>query len=728
MKVLIRVAVACAAIVVIALGALAILLPRIVKSEAVRARIESAAYDALGRELRYRDLDVGLLPPALEVVGASVAGATPEAEALLEARQIALRVALMPLLARAVVIDSLVVEGARIRLVRTTEGLELPVPAGGGADGKEPRVAEKPSAGDPAPADEVEEGSPVAIALREVALRDASVVLEDRSVEPAVTWELRDIDVTARGESLDAPIDLDASFALGSGGSIEARGTATLAGDLDVTIELTDLALAPARPYLGESAIVEGRLGGTVSVKGPAADPDLVAIELSLSDALLTLDDITLRGPVAMRADVGTAVTLPTGRFELDASDAELRYGEVFTKPPGTRASVSGRIVSADDGTLGIEDVELAIKNLDATAKVSAGTPVRVVASTNSFDLAGWEELVPALADAPLSGNVRVQDIELVSEPLDLRGAIHLEELTASLPDLAPVTLSGTLHAEGDAVRTRGLAIVAAEQTFTLDAALLDLFGTPAYEAELAADDADVNALSTAFAASPDTLHGPLDLRGSVRGTLGERPPLETLQGDIEFGIEKGRLVGVSLLEATFDKLGALGSLGSAAVDAGRVFGGRDLQALYGDEFEIMSGKLHIADGVVHAKPFAMVYRGYGADLGGTIGLTDLSLEMEGRLKLFESTDAILARNAGAPDSYQPTVRTIPLAGVGGTLDAPEVRVARSTATDFAAAYAKDIYVGKLKKVVEDELGEGTGDLVDQGLGALEGLFGRSRR
>jgi hypothetical protein len=46
MKVLIRLAVAFAAVIVIALGALAILLPRIVKSEAVRARIETAAYGA----------------------------------------------------------------------------------------------------------------------------------------------------------------------------------------------------------------------------------------------------------------------------------------------------------------------------------------------------------------------------------------------------------------------------------------------------------------------------------------------------------------------------------------------------------------------------------------------------------------------------------------------------------------------------------------------------------
>jgi len=61
MKILIRLAVVFAAVVALGLAALAILLPRIVKSDAVRARIETAAYDALGRELRYRDLSPGLL-------------------------------------------------------------------------------------------------------------------------------------------------------------------------------------------------------------------------------------------------------------------------------------------------------------------------------------------------------------------------------------------------------------------------------------------------------------------------------------------------------------------------------------------------------------------------------------------------------------------------------------------------------------------------------------------
>ncbi len=110
MRLLVRAALVLTLILVLAVGALAVLMPRIVKSDAVRERIETAARDAVGREVRYEDLDFGLFPPSLLVVGPSVAGPTPKHAPLLEAEELALRVALLPLLARTVVVDSLVLE------------------------------------------------------------------------------------------------------------------------------------------------------------------------------------------------------------------------------------------------------------------------------------------------------------------------------------------------------------------------------------------------------------------------------------------------------------------------------------------------------------------------------------------------------------------------------------------------------------------------------------------
>ena len=235
----------------------------------------------------------------------------------------------------------------------------------------------------------------------------------------------------------------------------------------------------------------------------------------------------------------------------------------------------------------------------------------------------------------------------------------------------------------------------------------------------------DANPLVTAFAGKPDTLYGPLALRGSFRGEVDpERAFLDALTGTVRFDIEKGRLVGVSLLEATFAKLGAVGTLGSLAVDAGRLFSGDHVEEYYGEEFERIHGSLRVNGPVAYAEPLALVYAGYGANLAGTLHFADLALDMQGRLTLFEEIDASIAEEVGA-EGYQPSRRSVPLASVIGTLDAPEVQIAGKSAVEFATGYAKSLYGGKLKGLLEEELGQGAGRVLG---GALEELLGGDRQ
>ncbi|MDX1649894.1 MAG: hypothetical protein R3263_08570, partial [Myxococcota bacterium] len=72
MRVLVRVLAVVAALVVVLLVAVALLLPRVAESDAVRARLEQAAAEATGGELAYAGLDVGLLPPRLVVEAPAV--------------------------------------------------------------------------------------------------------------------------------------------------------------------------------------------------------------------------------------------------------------------------------------------------------------------------------------------------------------------------------------------------------------------------------------------------------------------------------------------------------------------------------------------------------------------------------------------------------------------------------------------------------------------------------
>jgi hypothetical protein len=565
-KLLIRLGIALVALLILGLVLLAVLLPRLAKSEAVRARIQSAAFDALGRELAYRELDVGLLPPSLLVEEPRLAGQGPGEAALVEAERVALRVELLPLLVRTVVVDSLVVDGAVVRLVRTADGVALPLPA-------------EPPDATPAPESAAVErgGTPVSLAIRALELRNAEVLLEDRAVDPPVTWALRDIDAMARGKALDRPIEIEASLKLGSGGAAAVRGTATLAGELDLEVVLDALALGPLRSYLVDAdGALDGLLAGTVRVQGPAASLARISADLAIRDAHFTLSDIAVAGAVEARADLTDALGAPGGSFELDASDAELRYGGAFTKPAGVPASVNGRIVTDARGALGIDDVKLRIQGLDAGGRVRMGPPLRVEVESASIELDGAETLVNALAAAPPSGRVRAEKLLFVSDPPALVGVIHFDDLALTPRNLdTPIAVRGALVAQGAELRSRDLELLAGGQLLAVDLRLLDLFGKLRYEIEAAAGGADTNALVTAFAGKPDTLYGPLSLRGAFRGGVDpERPFLDALTGTVRFDIEKGRLVGTSLLQATFSKLGAVGTLGSLAVHAGRLFGG----------------------------------------------------------------------------------------------------------------------------------------------------------
>jgi len=160
-----RAALAAIALAAVAIGALAWLGPRLAKSEAARAKIQAAAHDALGRELRFQDIDFGLLPPSLLVVEPVVAGETESDPPLARAERIALRVALWPLLRRKIEVTSLAIDGLALHLVRTKDGLVLPSAS---KQESEPRAPSEPEpSGAPAPA----------LDIRKVSVRDGRMMV-----------------------------------------------------------------------------------------------------------------------------------------------------------------------------------------------------------------------------------------------------------------------------------------------------------------------------------------------------------------------------------------------------------------------------------------------------------------------------------------------------------------------------------------------------------------------
>lgn len=640
MKWLVRAAVAGLALAVLAIGALAWALPRLAKSEAARAKIQASARAALGRELRYGEIGAGLLPPSLLVEQPEIAGEAAGDPPLARAERVALRVELWPLFRGQLEVASLAIDGLALHLVRAEEGLVLPGPGS-----SEPRVPTEPDA-EPEPS---EDGG-LAFGIRELAVRDGALVLEDRSAAPATTWSVADVDLTATSEAAGQPIAIAGKALEVKGGALEVDGPLSLEAELD---------------HLGAGA---------------------------------------------------------TGPFTIDARSARVVYGADFDKPAGTAAALRGRIAAGEAGALAIEGLELELKNLVARGALRTAPRTELSLAADAFALDGWDTLIPPLGTVKPTGRIAIPKLALSTGPLAVRGEIALDDLVAAPPDMAPIVLRGAIELLGTELRTRDLVAHAADQPIRVDASVTQLFEAPRYEVSFETKSADTNALLAGYAKQPDRLLGPLDAKGTLRGTTsGETSFLDALSGNLALDIEGGRIVGVSLLEAV------LGSFGSRITEAVRQQGGKDWERFTSDQFESLRATLDIADGRLVTAPIALTYPDWGAQLEGPIRLADLALELKGRLTIKEALDAALARAFGARGNYVPQTRVVDLASVRGELGAPKVQITGSAVATLAAAYAGQIEREELKKRIEKELGPGSGEIVDQGLDVLQDLFGRKK-
>ena len=701
------------AVVAVAVGLVALVLaaafalPRLVDAESVRETVSEAARNALGRDLSYSELDFGLLPPSLRVMEPVVAGERESAPPLLEANEVALRVSVLPLFWGPVLIDSLVVDGATVRLTRSDDGIELPTP---------------PEADAPAGEEASEDEGGVSLAVKDVRLQGSTLVLTDRSVAPVVEWELRDLELETSGSLLGGNLEIVGSGSLASGGTLELDGTLERDGGLDLRVGLADLALAPLDPYL-EGLALAGVADGSVAVAGPADALERVSVDLRGARMKLAQGETQLDGALRIEGDVASPTGAASGPFEIDVTDADLRVGTTLTKAAGIPGRVSGRLAPGTDGALAIEDFALRLHHLDATGRVPSVSPFAIELDAEPFEMAGWDAVLPALAGGALSGSLALDAFAYDTGAQKLGGAIELLDFSRAMEGAAPVVLRGTIRAEGARIASEGLTVTSGGESIPVDLQLSDLFGSPRYRVAVVTDEAEANRTLTAFLAKPDTLYGPLSIDSTLAGPL-SGDFLASTRGKLGFKIPDGRLVGVSLLESVFDRLGAAGG---AAVALGQAFGGSDLQRFYGDEFELLSGTLDVADGEARTSDLVFRYQGYDVRLRGRIGLADLSLQMSGDLTLREEIDQEIAEELGVK-GHTPRQRVIPLASLTGTLDAPKVRLGSDAVARFASAYAADAYAGELRQKVEEELGEGTGELVDQGLEVLQGILGGGKR
>ena len=389
MRLVRRLLLAAIALAVLASAALALWLPRYVASPAFDARLRRAISSAIGREVAWGGLSVGLIPPRLIASKARVGA--PEAPAL-EAERIELRLALLPLLARAVVVDSLALDGLSLHLVRSPAGIEW-----GGAAEATPApaaAATPPRDGEPKHA-----GSDVSLAVRSVRVASSSVALTDRTVAPPATLGLTEVAATVRGTGPDAPLDLELAAHVAAGGELRGEGRLEPGGPLDVTLTLDGVGLAPFAPWLGASLHLGGRASGQLRARGPWRAPEQLDADLRVGDADVRVGEVGVKGPIAARA----ALLHAQGTFSIDATGAELVYGGAFHKPPGAPATAEGRLAAQPDGKIGVDAVKLSIKNMGGEGRLAPGSAVQLALDDPAW-LEGDLEGLLARPERPLAG------------------------------------------------------------------------------------------------------------------------------------------------------------------------------------------------------------------------------------------------------------------------------------------------------------------------------------
>jgi hypothetical protein len=649
MRAAVRVLLGVAGLFVAALVALAVMLPRIAQRPEVRAEIARAAQAATGRELRFGELDAGLLPPRLIVAGPELVARAGEAP--LRAERVSLRLGLLPLLTGTVGVDSLVLEGAELTFARTPSGFELPVQIA---------ASEEPAA-----------ESSIGLAVREVRITDSRVALVDRIAAPTTTWQLEDVDARASGSLLSGDVAFGAAAKLASGGALTASGKLEGDGALGVKVELAKFALTAAKAYLPADAIASGEATLELELSGP-------------TDALA--------GPVALNLDA-----------------AQLAFGDSFRKPAGEKLRISGTLALAGDDAA-LKDGTLALRDLETALALELAEKTRVSLGGGSLDLSGWDAILPALEGLGLSGKLSFTSLELGLDPLSLRGAIALDGVAMPLAENQNATVSMQLTASGDAIRGSGPATVGGQQV-ALELGVTNLAREMKLALGAHASDLDSSSLAVAFGAPEGAIGGPLDVDAKLAAPLGgEASLVDSLAGPLSFSIAPGRMPGVSLLRGGID---ALGGIASAASLFGKLGDGGTLQKFYDDEFEKIGGEFVLGGGKAHTEDLALLYRDYRVDLTGDIALADTALDLEGTLTIYDAIDQAIAAAAavsGAAPSARTTKRELPLAHVGGTASDPSVSISPKGALKFTAAYLGG---GKLREALDDKVGPAAGELID---------------
>ena len=602
-----RAALVLASVVVLALVALALALPRLVDLPRLRHFAEETAFAALGRKIGYERPSIGLLPPALVLEGPWIAGAQEDGERLLEAESLALELELWPLLEGRFVPRSIEIEGPVLRLARGAGGLELPLPSGGVAP---------------------EGGS---FRVPRVKVVRGTLVLRDAVVSPLVTSELQDLALELDVEAPGAPLGVKGSFGL-AGGRVDVAGSAGADGALDLELGLDAVPLGAHAAYLAlSSAALAATLDGELRLQRRAGEPLGVAGRVSLHDGRVRLGALEIGSGAQARIALEGIPDATRGRIEIDAQSAQVAWPGVFSKPAGLPAALSGELRRGESGGLAFEGATLQIGELRAQGRASRGAGrTRVELRSDRLDARALAAILPGVARIPgIGGALALRSARLETEPLVAVADVELLDLTLAPGTPEALRVRGPIDQRGQTARASGLAVEIGGQPMTVDGEVL-LGDAPTYAIRARLRGADARAFLQAILPKPPRLEGRLDLDADLHGPLDSRSPVDTAEGRLRIHVAEGRIAGVSLLGSAVSALSALGQLSGLSLVLGTGGPATPGPDGGGDRFRTFDATVQQAQGVSRTDDLRIVYPTYDVTLSGELRLSEGSVKMQG--------------------------------------------------------------------------------------------------
>jgi hypothetical protein len=669
------------AFIVLALVAVLFIAVSLIDPDRLRQPIVARLSDQLDRSVELGELDLALFPAlALRVRAVRVEGSSPEAPPLLEVGEVRLRVAVLPLFLGRVVLRALELKAPRVRIELDPQGRpKLP-----GAMGREAPAADAADA-----RGTEEEGATLAV---------DTIEISDGSLE-AGPWKVENLELRGRLR-LDRSAELAFQADVADLGKLrearaELEGLGTDALSVTCRGEIREGDLAEIKQRLELEPELAGRLDGNFELSFRDGAVRDMRVDLRGSELQVASGALQLVGEVDLDAQLG-------GPWRVDLTRSRLDLGETIRKPVGLKASLSG-LLGPEVSPTAVRDALVVIGSNELRLALDLGKkPLSVNVQPATLELEPLGKLVRSELRS-LTGRVKLDAWQVQLEPLALSGSAMLEDVTLGLQH-GSVSFTGPLHGAGARLHGTEIRMLAGGESATFSGSYDIPTGVVSLDGSVSGAKLEVLA---------QALVGHSELAGTLEGGVKVKGPLDVtaLVGSGKLDITNGRIRGFSLMKRVLGDLAALPLL-MARVK------GRDLSRYEEEEFQRLAADFRLREGRLHMDEILLEYRHATAQLHGSVGVLDGSLALAGKLVIARDVDAALAGQETAQQTGQATrqQRVIPIAGIGGTVSRPRVRLDAAALAAVAATYAGQ---GELREKLEKKIGREGAEAVESILDQL---------